>query len=158
MYIYHLRSKETTGLYTTYSPDHKAITSYRCVVKATHDTTLACIGLIALKFRHDTKSFNCIYRRPSRFRLWDLVLVLCIQPLNYSARCLKQFLKVSTELLNIFVTLEKVYQEPEYLTGSIKTTQTHNCIFRRCINVVLQVRCHVNFVLKVSKYLMCTST
>jgi len=39
--------------------------------------------------------------------LWDLVLALCIQPLNYSARCIKQFLKVSTELLNTYVILQK---------------------------------------------------
>ena len=77
--------------------------------------------------------------------------------INYSARCLKQFLKVSTELLNIYV-IYKEYQEPQYLAGSIKTTETHNRIFRRCVNIVSRVRCHVNFVLKVSNYLMCTNT
>ena len=65
------------------------------------------IGLIALKFRHSTRSFNCLHRRPSRFKLWDLVLELCIQPLNCSARCIKQFFKVSTEVLNISIILQK---------------------------------------------------
>ena len=108
---------------------------YYCVVKATHDITLACIGQIAFEFRHTTYSCNCLYTRASGFWLWDLVLLLWIQPLNYTARYLKQFLKVSTELVNI----TKVPQEQEHLARSTKTTETHNCIFRRCANVVLQL-------------------
>ena len=36
------------------SATHYRVSWYHCVVKATHDITLACIGLIALKFRHST--------------------------------------------------------------------------------------------------------
>ena len=66
---------------------------------------------------------------------WDLGTILFG---NYEARYIKQFIKVRTKLLNIYVILEKytLYQEPEYLAGSIKTTETHHRVFERCVNVI----------------------
>ena len=89
-------------------------------VKFTDFRNRYCIGLIALMFRH---SICCLYRRPSRFRLWDLVLALCIQPSNYSARCLKQFLEVSTELFNIFVALEKYIKSQNTWQAALKQSK-----------------------------------
>ena len=43
-----------------------------------------------------------------------------MQPLNYSARCIKQFLKVSTELLNIHVILQKYIKSQNTWQAELK--------------------------------------
>ena len=40
--------------------------------------------------------------------------------LNYSARCIKQFLKVSTELLNIYVIFKKYIKSQNTLQAELK--------------------------------------
>ena len=72
---------------------------------------------MALEFRW---TYNCLYTRPFRFQLWYLVLLLWIQPLNYTARCLKQFLKVSTELLKIYVILQKYMKSQNTWQAALK--------------------------------------
>ena len=70
---------------------------------------------------------------------------------------LKQFLKVSTELLNIYVILQKYIKSQNTWHAALKQPKP-TIVTLESVNIVSWVRCHVNFVLKVSKYLMCTST
>ena len=54
--------------------------------------------------------------------------------LKDTERCFKQLLKVSSELVNI---LQKYLRSNNIWQAVQKETETHNRIFRRCVNVVL---------------------
>jgi len=96
-----------------------------------HNITLACIilWLIALEFRQSTLLCTTVYMQDLLVFDWeDLVILLWMQVLlNYTVRCLMQFLKVSTELVNIYKSTSRV--RIQCLAGSIMPAKK---VFRRC--------------------------
>ena len=79
--------------------------------------------------------------------IMEFVLLLWIQLLNYTPRCFKQFLKASTELVNIYVILQKYFESQNTWQAALKQPKPTIVSSEGCFTSEMPR----NF-LKVSKY------
>ena len=115
---------------------HRAI-SIVVQSRATHDITLACIGLRVLEFRFR----KCLIMQLFIYKtFWVSIVgfeyryIFWIQLSKYTASYLKQFFKVNM-LVNILQKYLRSKNTYMYVAGSTEITETHNYIFRICFNV-----------------------
>ena len=110
--LWHLRSKETTGLYITYKAHHREISRFILITGRYHSLVRANLGIAVQSRATDHITLGCYRVNSPRVEaqylvmqlfiyknFWVLIVgflvLLWIQLLNYTARFLKQLLKVS---------------------------------------------------------------